>query len=293
LNFEHFGFMSLNLVLCSHLCGLGSHAMQPMLMARGILFLLILAACTSPDPTEPASPTVINFPDPKPEPKPLEPVDGVLEIGTGDRPTLTVQVFYDADKDDERGPAEIALERAGLRLIPVKDGEFGFEKTGPGRIVRTTKEGILVARVPPGLYNLEFVNFLSPGEDPKWVSTAAEGIVMEDKIDKSVDLSAFCEVKVEVQPSPVGVCTPEYDLKPRASLDAIPREIQAGQTSILNYRADDEATVTLEPFGVVESFRATGFFERPVQPTQTTTYTLRAKNAYGTQEIFATVKVMP
>jgi hypothetical protein len=267
--------------------------MQPMLMARGILFLLVLAACTAPDPTEPVSPTVINLPDLKPQPKPVEPVDGILEIGMGERPTLTVQVFYDANKNDVRGTEEVALERAGLRLIPVKDGEFGFEKTGPGRIVRTDKNGVLVARVPPGLYNLEFVNFLIPGEDPKWVSTAAEGIVMEDKIDKSVDLSAFCEVKTKVQPGPVGVCTPEYDLKPRASLDAVPPEIQVGQTSILNYRADDEAIVTLEPFGVVESFRATGFFERPVQPTQTKTYILRAENAYGTREIPTTVNVMP
>jgi hypothetical protein len=293
LNFEQVGFMSLTLVLCSHLCGLGSHAMQPMLMARGAILLLMLAACTGPDSTEPVSPTVINLPDPKPEPKPVEPVDGVLEIGTGDRPTLTVRVFYDANKDDERGSAEIALERAGLRLTPVKDGPNGPEKTGPGRIVRTTKEGVLVARVPPGLYNLEFVNFLSPGEDPKWVSTAAEGIVMEDQKNQSLNLSAFCQVKTKVQPGPVGVCTPEYDLKPRAFLDAIPREIQAGQTSMLNYRADDEATVTLEPFGAVESFRAIGYFERPVQPTQTMTYILRAKNAYGTQEIPATVKVIP
>jgi hypothetical protein len=271
--------------------------MQPMLMVQGAIFSLICSltfvACTGPDPTEPVSPTVINLPDPKPQPKPVEPVDGVLEIGTGDRPTLTVHVFYDANNDDARGPEEIALERAGLRLTPVKNGPNGPEKMGPGRIVRTTKDGVLVARVPPGLYNLEFVKIVSPGEEPKWASTAAEGLLIEDQKDQSLDLSAFCQVETIVQPSPVGVCTPEYDLKPRASLDAIPTEIQAGQTSTLNYRADDEATVMLEPFGAVESFRVTGFFERPVHPTQTTTYTLRAKNAYGIREIPATVKVTP
>jgi hypothetical protein len=296
INLNSADFMSPVLALASHLCGLGSHAMQPMLMARGIIFLLVLAACTAPDPTEPVSPTVINFPDLKPQPKPVEPVDGILEIGTGERPTLRVQVFYDADKNDVRGTEEVALERAGLRLIPVKDGEFGFEKTGPGRIVRTDKNGVLVARIPPGLYNLEFVNIRSPGDDPNaalWASTAVEGFLMEKQTDKSLSLSAFCEVNVEVQPSPIGVCTPEYDLKPRASLDAVPREIQAGQTSILNYRADDEAIVTLEPFGVVDSFVTRGFLERPVQPTQTKTYILRAENAYGTREIPTTVNVMP
>jgi hypothetical protein len=270
--------------------------MQPMLMARGAILVLMLAACTGPEATEPVSPTVINLPDPKPQPKPVEPVDGVLEIGTGDRPTLTVNVFYDADKNDERGPEEIALERAGLRLTPVKAGPNGPEKTGPGRIVRTTEDGVLIARVPPGLYNLEFVNIFSPGEDPNaalWASTAAEGILIEDQKDKSLALSAFCQVETKVQSSPVGVCTPEYDLKPRAFLAAIPTEIQAGQDSKLSYRADDESVVTLEPFGVVESFRVYGFFEREVQPTQTTTYTLRAKNAYGTREIPVTVKVIP
>ena len=267
--------------------------MQP-LMARGAILLLILAACTGPDAPEPVSPAVINLPDPKPQPKPPEPVDGVLEIGTGDRPTLTVRAFYDANKNDERDASEIPLERAGLRLTPVKDGPNGSEKTGPGRIVRTTKEGVLTARVPPGLYNLEFVNIRSPGEDPNaalWASSAAEGIEINE--DQSLDLSAFCQVETKVQPSPIGVCTPEYDLKPRAFLSVIPEEIQAGQGSKLRYRTDDEAIVTLEPFGEVESFRETGFFERDVQPTQTTTYILRAKNAYDTREIPATVKVAP
>jgi hypothetical protein len=270
--------------------------MQPMLMARGAILLLMLAACTSPDASEPVSPAVINLPDPNPQPTPVEPVDGVLEIGTGDRPILTVHVFYDANKDDERGATEPPLERAGLRLTPVKDGPNGPEKTGPGRIVRTSNEGILVARVPPGLYNLEFVSIVSPGENPNaalWASTAAEGFLIKDQKDQSLDLSAFCQVETKVQPSPIGVCTPEYDLKPRAFLDAVPREIQAGQTSILSYRADDEAIVTLEPFGVVDSFVTRGFFERPVQPTQTKTYILRAENAYGTREIPTTVNVMP
>lgn len=286
--------MSLTLVLCSHLRGLGSHAMQPM-MARGAILLLMLAACTGPDATEPVSPTVINLPDLKPQPKPVEPVDGVLSIGTGDRPTLTVRVFYDANKDDKRGPEEVALERAGLRLTPVKDGPNGTEKIGPGRIVRTSNEGVLIARVPPGLYNLEFVNIVSPGEDPNaalWASSAIEGFLIEDQKDKSLELSAFCQVETKVQTSPVGVCTPEYDLKPRAFLAAVP-PIEPGGITTLSYRADDESVVTLEPFGEVESFRATGFFEREVQPTQTTTYTLRAKNAYGTREIPATVKIKP
>jgi hypothetical protein len=279
--------------------------MQLILKVRGGLGWSVLAAfvfliaCTEPSPTVPVTPSVITLPDLKPEPKPPEPkppepVDGVLEIGTGDRPTLTVHAFYDVDKNDERGPQEIALKRAGLRLTPVKDGPNGTQRTGPGRIVRTSKEGVLLARVPPGLYSLEFVNVVSPGEDPnaaQWVLTAQERI--EINKDQSLDLPAFCLVETIIQPGPVGVCTPEYDLKPRAFLAAVPSEVSAGQISTLRFRADDEATVTLEPFGAVESFRETDFFERTVKPEATTTYTLLAKNGYATREVKATVTVNP
>jgi hypothetical protein len=255
------------------------------------LVLTLTVACNEPDPAVQvsASPTVIAAP----QPKPPELVDGVLEIGTGERPTLSVHAFYDADKNDKRGPSEIALEMAGLRLTPVRDGEFGYEKTGPGRIVRTTKDGLLIARVPSGLYRLEYANLISAGEDPNAAQWAtAEEIVSLDK-DKSLDLPAFCQVKALVQPSPVGSCTPAYDLKPRAFLAAVPEEVQAGQIATLRFRADDEASVTLEPFGEVESFRETDFFERTVKPETTTTYTLRAKNAYGTREIPVIVVVKP
>jgi hypothetical protein len=258
-----------------------------------VVVLLVLMACTEPNPMDPVAPSVIALPDPQPEP--LGPVDGLLEIGTGDRSTLTVHVFYDADQNDQRGPEELALERAGLRLTPVRDGPNGPEKTGPGRIVRTTKEGVLIARVPPGLYSLEFVNVVSAGQDPnaaQWVLTAQERIEIKDK-DQSLDLPAFCLVETVIQPAPTGACTPEYDLKPRAFLAAVPNEVQAGQVSTLRFRVDDEATVTLEPFGEVESFRETDFFERSVKPEVTTTYVLRAKNAYATREVAVTVTLKP
>jgi hypothetical protein len=306
INLKLGDFMSPVLALVSHLCGLGSHAMQPMLMARGticlLICLLLLVACTGPDATVPVSPAVIDLPDPKPQPEPqpkpepVAPVDGVLEIGTGERPTLTVRVFYDANKDGERGSKEIALERAGLRLTPVKDVPNGEEPTGPGQIVRTSKEGVLIARVPPGLYRLEFVNIVSPGADPNaalWAySAAAERLEILGK-DKLVNLWAFCQVEAKVQPSPVGVCTPQYDLRPGAFLNAEPLSINLGGQSVLEFGTYDEATVTLEPFGSIAPFRAGEVLKRSVTPTVTTKYTLKAKNAYATREIPITVEVTP
>jgi hypothetical protein len=301
-------FMSSVLALTSHLFGLGSHAMQPILMVRAAICLLVLgvlslAACTSPDVIPPVTPTVINLPDltpqpkPQPKPEPVPPVDGVLEIGTGDRPTLTVRVFYDANKDGKRGSKEIALERAGLRLTPVKDGPMGMEPTGPGQIARTSTEGVLVARIPPGLYSLEFVNIVSPGKDPNaalWAySAAAERLEILGKEDKLVNLWAFCQVETKVQPSPVGVCAPQYDLRPGAFLNAEPLSIKLGGQSMLEFGTYDEATVTLEPFGAIAPFRAGEVFKRSVTPTVTTKYIMQAKNAYATREIPVTVEVTP
>jgi hypothetical protein len=302
--------MSSVLALTSHLCGLGSPAMRFILKGEFLWLLLIpvFVGCSGKGEGVPVSPTVISLPDtkplPTPTPKPIpepvpepmpEPIDGLLEIGAGDRPSLTVRTYYDGNKNDKREANEIPLERAGLRLTPVQDGPFGTEKTGPGRIVRSTKDGVLIARIPPGLYSLEFVNILSPGSDPNaaaWASAAEERIEIKNK-DQSIILAAFCQIDAKVQPAPIGVCTPEYDLKPRAFLAAVPEEVRAGQASTLRFRADDQASVTLEPFGAVESFRVSDFFERTMRPTRTTTYTLLAKNAYGVRAVPVTVNVLP
>jgi hypothetical protein len=275
---------------------------------RWFLLVLVFVACSGQGDGVPVSPTVISLPDtnpvpnptPNPEPAPGPvpapvPVDGLLEIGSGDRPTLSIRAFYDGNKNDKREANEIPLERAGLRLTPVRDGPYGTERTGPGRIVRSTKDGVLIARIPSGLYSLEFVNILSPGGDPNaalWASAAEERIEIKDK-NQNLDFAAFCQIEAKVQPAPIGICTPEYDLKPRAFLAAVPEEVQVGQSSTLRFRADDEATVTLEPFGEVESFRVSDFFERVVRPIRTTMYTLRAKNAYGSRDIPITIKVVP
>jgi hypothetical protein len=292
--------MSPTSLYASHLCGLGSHAMQQLkqkvrdgvgLLAVVLGFMLVVA-CSDPNPPALATPTTA-VPDLKPEPKP-EPIDGVLEIGTGERPTLSVTAFYDANGNDKRDATEVALEMAGLRLTPVKNVETGLQQTGPGRIVRSSKQGVLVAHVPTGLYRLGFVPVISAGSDPNaglWVLTEQEVLL---GLNTSIDLAAFCQLDAKhIAPVPVGPCAPQYDLKPRAYLGALPEEIRPGETSILRFRTDDEASVTLEPFGEVESFKEFDFFKRLIKPEVTTTYTLRAKNAYDTQEVSVRVVVKP
>jgi hypothetical protein len=294
--------------LASHLEGLGSHAMR----GSGLRFrlwcnlrvtrftpLLLLLACTNSSnlPNAPLPlPTVISIPDLKPIPEtpvPVQPVDGILEFGTGERVTLRVLAFYDANSNNRRDNAEVVLESAGLRLTPVKLGDFGPEKIGPARVVRASKEGLLIARVPVGVYSLEFVKITVAGTDPNAAQWATAERVLGLSQDASLELPAFCQIEARTQASPIGVCVPQYDLRPRASLAAVPEDIEVGGIAKLRFRADDDAVVTLEPFGQVESFIEIDFWERFVQPKGTTTYTLRAKNAYGTREVKATVTVQP
>jgi hypothetical protein len=294
----------------------------------------VLLGCAAPVPSEPATPTVVVEPDPmpgpmpdpgptptpipepipvpvpEPAPPPTPPIDGVLEIGSGpDRPTLNVQAFYDANDTGTRDRQEPPLGRAGLRLSPVRIGENGPEQTGPGRIVRADQNGNLRARLPKGLYRLEFVTILSPGPDKNAALWVTSEWVLELEADGSLDLDsdgkpdlkagstlglpAFCQIATKRQPEPDGMCSPKYDLRPRAFLGINPTEITAGQTATLLYRTDDEATVRLDPFGTVETFRETDFFERVVTPETSTTYTLRAQNAYDTLEVSVRVTVNP
>jgi hypothetical protein len=259
-----------------------------------------LLSCAAPGPS--VNPALIPIFDPKPDPKPDQPNpagDGVLELGSGERPTLSVQAFYDANSDDTRQPGEAALETAGLRLTAVRAGTKGPEKTGPGQIVRTRKDGVLMAQIPAGLYLLGFVKISGTGSDVNDVNDvntaqwASSEILINLEADRRVDLAAFCQVQAVTQPSAGGACSPKYDLQPRASFAVVPDSITPGQTATLRFRTEDQAVVTLEPFGTVESFREKGFFERSVQPLVTTTYSLRAKNAYATREIKITLTVEP
>jgi hypothetical protein len=295
----------------SHGWGLGSHAMRIFLrqsLFSGFVaviswFTVGVAASSLLSCAAPASavnPALIPILDPKPVPKPEPPdpqpdpaMDGLLELGSGERPTLSIQAFYDANSDDTRQPGEAALESAGLRLTAVRVGVKGPEKTGPGHIVRTRKDGLLIAHVPVGMYLLGFVKTTSAGSDANAAQWASSEILINLEADQAVDLPAFCQVEAVTQPASTGACAPKYELRPRASFAVVPDSITPGQTATLRFRTEDQAVVTLEPFGVVESFREKDFFERTVQPSVTTTYTLRAKNAYATREINVTLTVKP
>ncbi len=82
--------------------------------------------------------------------------------------------------------------------------------------------------------------------------------------------------------------TPQPPAAPTATLSASPSTIQQGQSTQLTWQTSNATDITIAGLGVVP---ASG--SRSVSPGSTTTYTLTAKGAGGTQEASARVTVNP
>lgn len=98
-------------------------------------------------------------------------------------------------------------------------------------------------------------------------------------------LAAGCNKKVAkaTPPSP-----PPAPPAPTATLAASPNVIQRGQTTILSWQTSNSTDITIAGLGAVP---ASG--SRSVTPDSSTTYTLEAKGAGGTQDASARVTVNP
>jgi peptidoglycan-associated lipoprotein len=80
---------------------------------------------------------------------------------------------------------------------------------------------------------------------------------------------------------------PPPQLAPTASLTANPNTISPGQSTTLTWNTEHATDITIDQLGKVD---ASG--SRTMQPSQSTTYHLVAKNAVGTQEATARVTVV-
>ena len=92
-----------------------------------------------------------------------------------------------------------------------------------------------------------------------------------------------CHKKVAPAPPPP---PPPPPPAPTASLTANPDTIQAGQSSTLSWQTQNATDVTIEGIGKVDPSGS-----QQVSPTQSTTYTLTAKGAGGSQDATARVTV--
>lgn len=100
-----------------------------------------------------------------------------------------------------------------------------------------------------------------------------------------VFLAAACAKKQPAPPPPA----PAAKLPaPTAMLTANPNTIEAGQASTLTWRTDFASDISIDGIGKVDPSGST-----TVNPDQSTTYRLVAKNDTGTQEATARVTVNP
>lgn len=93
-----------------------------------------------------------------------------------------------------------------------------------------------------------------------------------------------CKKKQAAPPPP----PPPPPPAPTASLTANPDTIQPGQSSTLSWQTQNATDVSIAGVGAVDPSGS-----RPVSPTQSTTYTLTAKGAGGTQDATARITVTP
>lgn len=116
-----------------------------------------------------------------------------------------------------------------------------------------------------------------------------------DRIEKVISVDFFNELSVKLGGKPGSLITlsmiAEGDISapaPSVSLDANPVAIDAGETSLLSWRATDANGVLIEPeIGPVAASGTT-----TVSPAATTTYTISATGAGGTASASATVTVL-
>src|SRR5271165_4121968 len=80
---------------------------------------------------------------------------------------------------------------------------------------------------------------------------------------------------------------PPPQLAPTASLTANPNTIAPGQSTTLTWNTEHATDVTIDQIGAVDPNGS-----RTMQPSQSTTYHLVAKNTVGTQEATARVTVV-
>jgi hypothetical protein len=216
-----------------------------------------------------------------------------------------IPTIYDSNDNGRYDSGDVTLSNFGLRLTPVKRDQSGaWIQSQASKILRTPRgnhrwNGVFV-RVDPGNYRLDPIGVRTETSTDQAVWKTNRPIIDatgDDDFFVSY-LFAACQSNGLIVPFPdrgaqsEWACRPELDLLPRASLETTTPVIRPGQSAVLRYQVSDEARVSLTPgFNHVRGYSADGSFSLSVAPTQTTTYTLRARNEFGTRIASVTITV--
>jgi hypothetical protein len=211
---------------------------------------------------------------------------------------LLIRNIYDQNRNGRFDPSEVALSGWGVRLTRINNDGIPLEASELQVTPEATTQrwhGLFV-NVPAGRYKLEE---LSPrvlaGVSWNTTSSATRTIDLAGTSPQAVEFTSVCLENAQVIGFPNAIaldtwkCKPEFDLAPRiTNFTVSPNEVNAGARPKFSWTVADRATLEIdEGIGALSTW--TGSLE--LEALDSIRYTLRAKNAFGSSQAQASLRV--
>jgi uncharacterized delta-60 repeat protein len=271
--------------------------MNTRLILASLMTAATLAACSSP--------TVLNLEDVGAQPT-LDELnadnDSSLELSgsTGGLGNLLVRKIYDTNQNGKYDDGEQGIPDWGVRIVSV-DANGNPDDAAD---IQVTPQGSqrwrgVNLKVPYGRYKIEELEPTATKQaGTSWKITGPTSRILNVSREKSVRAVEFAGVCLEngvlvkfpkIADFAAWKCRATFDLLPRiGSFSATPNQIQSGGSSALAWKVLDYSKLEITPtVGVVTGFNGS----KNVSPANTTAYTLKATNGFGSRTANVSVNV--
>ena len=223
-----------------------------------------------------------------------------LFASTGTGVPLLIRNIYDQNRNARFDASEVAISGWGVRLTRINSDGIPLEASE----LQVTPEANtqrwhgLFLNVPVGRYRLEE---LSPralaGAFWNATSSASRTVDLAGTSPQAVEFSSVCLENAQALefPDATGLdtwkCKPEFDLAPRiTSFTVSPNEVNAGARPKISWTVADRATLEInEGIGALPTWA--GSLE--LEALDSIRFTLTAKNAFGSSQAQASLRVNP
>ena len=212
---------------------------------------------------------------------------------------LLIRNVYDLNRNGLFDPTESAIPSWGIRLTQINAEGTPLEASELQVTPETNAQrwqGVFV-NVPAGQYKLEE---LSPrplvGASWNATSSASRTIKLETGTTvRALEFTSVCLENAQVLEFPEAAafgtwkCKPAFDLAPRISKFTVsPNEVNAGDRPTFSWTVADNAKLEIdEGIGVLSSWSGS----LQIAALDSTRYTLRAKNAFGSSQAQVSLRV--
>lgn len=282
--------------------GIQEAILKKHLITLGLLGLAFLSACQSNTQTgNQTENSKILLAPPTLEELQADHGQSINLSANGNGKYIFIPTIYDSNGNNRYDYGDLSLADFGLRLTPVKRDQSGnWQQSQASKILRTPKgnyrwNGVFV-RVDAGNYRVDPIGIRTETIKNEAIWNSNRPIINATGLNDFyiTNLFASCRANGSIVPFPRGgaqsewACRPELDLLPRASLETSAPVIRPGQSVTLRYQVLDQASISLTPGTASNTF---GPNELIVTPSQTTTYTLRTRNEFGTRIASVTITV--